>query len=193
MKTIRQITWSLTALLLVLLVACQPEEPSLEVMGSTSFDLESEGGSCSVSLTTNYAWDAQASDPWIHVSPTSGEKGSATLTILADANDTGKARSGAVTVNCQTLRQTIKISQKANLAQSLLIRHDNSSFSIPVLTGSGIQGKVNWGDGAEESYASSLQHTYSSAGSHLVTLQFNGATGFELKSIAGVSEIAMKF
>lgn len=193
MKTIRLITWSLTTLLLVLLVACQPEEPSLELAGSTSFNLEPEGGSCDVGLTTNYAWEAQASDPWIHVSPASGEKGSVTITIRADANDSGKVRSGAVTVTCQSIRQTIKISQKANLAQSLVVRHDNSTFSIPVLTGSGIQGKVNWGDGAEENYASSLQHTYSSVGSHTVTLQFNGATGFELKSIAGVSEIAMKF
>ena len=50
-------------------------------------------------------------------------------------------------------------------------------------------GIVKWGDGSEETYSSSLKHTYSSAGNHTVEINAAGAYGFKLASVAGVSEI----
>ncbi len=197
MKQIRFYTLFLTALLSVL-VSCDPVEPepepvpepdpSLQV-GSSSIDLGAEGGSQSVTLTANYDWSAKTTDSWLQVSPVSGQKGSASLTISADANNTGKARKGTVTVVCRSVNRTISVSQPANLAQSLVITHENTLFSIPVISGSGVTGKVSWGDGAEETYTTSLSHTYSSSGSHTVTIKLNGGTAFDLASIAGVKEI----
>jgi len=198
MKQIRYYTQFLAILLAAfLLTACpnpepeptpQPENPSLQVSAST-LDVSAEGGSQTVNLTSNYEWTAKASDSWIQVSPASGGKGSASLTIKADANNTGKARKGSVLLTCHSVSKvTITVNQAANLSQSLVIKHDNPSFAIPVISGSGVTGKVNWGDGAEENYSSSLNHTYSSSGSHTVTIKLNGGTSFDLK-LTGVSEV----
>lgn len=179
----------LAVLLAPVLMSCEKEEPSIDFGGSVSVEMPAEGGSTTVSLTTNYGWEASTADPWIQVSPASGMKGYATLTLRVLANDSGKARKGSVTVTCQTLNRGIQVSQQAKLTQSLVIKHDNPSFRIPSITGSGVTGKVDWGDGAEENYASSLFHNYASGGNHTVTIRLNGADAFELESVAGVTAI----
>ena len=60
-----------------------------------------------------------------------------------------------------------------------------------MLTGGNPYGKVLWGDGAEESYSSSLTHSYASAGSYTVTIKFTGSNAFEVATIAGIKEIDM--
>ena len=172
------------------LVSCNPEEPSI-ISDATSFESPSNGGSQSVSMTTNYEWTAKTSDPWLTVSPASGAKGTASFTIRAEANNSGAVRKGGVTVTCSTLNKSITVTQKPNMNQALIIKHTNSSFRVPSIKGNGFSGIVNWGDGAEENYSSSLSHTYSSSGSHILTIKSVGGTAFDLESIAGISEIDM--
>ena len=188
MKTSRILTFCLAALAIFAAASCQVE-PTMELDGSNSFEAGASGGSQSVKVTTNFDWSANASDPWIHVSPSSGSKGTANLTITADANDTGKDRSGSVTVTCGTITKTIRVTQAANLNQKLVFKHGNSTMTVPSISGSGVKGVVQWGDGAEENYSSSLSHTYSSSGSHTVTIALAGAGSFEFASLEGVTEI----
>lgn len=180
------------ALASFLLTACpspEPEpDPSLQVNPS-SVAAGPEGATQTISLTANYDWTAKASESWIQVSPASGSNGSASLTISIQPNTTGQARKGSVTVSCRSLTRTVSVSQAANLTQALVIKHTNASFRVPSFTGSGLTGKVQWGDGAEETYSSSLVHNYASGGSHTVTIQLNGGTGFDLGIITGVTEI----
>lgn len=189
MKAIRTIILLAAVAMATALLSCTPEEPVIDFPDVNSVDIAAEGGSQRVSFSTNYDWEASASDSWIQVSPASGKKGNASVSISVAGNDTGKARKGNVTINSSTLKKTISVNQAANLTQRLIIKHNNESFTSPVFSGSGIMGMINWGDGSEEAVSASLNHVYSSSGSHTVTVKMNGGTGFELSSIIGITEI----
>ena len=186
MRQIRILIFSLVAVLG--LMACEREDPSVN-FDNTKVEFPSQGGSQTVSVTTNYAWTATTSDPWLSVSPSSGDKGSATITVKAQANDRTTARKGSVTITCRDLTRSITVSQLPALDQSLVIKHTLGSFVLPTFTGSSMVGQVNWGDGAEETYSNGLKHDYASAGSHTVEIKTAGAYSFKLESVAGVTEL----
>lgn len=167
----------------------QQANPSIGYEGATTIEIDALGGSQTLSFSANYDWTAKASDAWIKVEPVSGNKGSFTLTVSAEVNNSGKDREGSVIVSCSTASTTIKVVQRANLNQSLSIMHENSSFRVPSFTGSGVIGKVSWGDGAEDTYSSSLVHSYAVSGSHTVTVKLCGGTGFDVASITGITSI----
>ena len=174
--------------MLPLLLSCQKEEPSI-TFDVYQLEMDDSGGSQTVSLTTNYSWTATASDPWLQLSPASGDRGTTTLTIRAEANNQSTTRKGTVTVTCRELIRGLTVSQIPQLSQTLVIKHTNNVFPLPSFTGSSMVGIVKWGDGSEETYNSSLKHTYSSAGNHTVEINAVGAYSFKLESVAGVTEI----
>ena len=178
----------LTVLLTPVLLSCDREEPSVD-FSVASLTLKAAGGSETVSLTTNYPWTATASDPWIQVSPTSGKKGTTSLSIRVDANDKSTVRKGSVTINCHDLTRSVSITQQPDLPQQLIIKHGNGSFTAPVFTGSSVTGTVKWGDGAEDAWRKGLSHTYSSPGTYMVETFTAGAISFKVESLTGVAEI----
>ena len=178
----------LAVLLAPVLISCEQEEPSVK-FDVTTIDLKSSGGSQSFSITTNYDWSATTSDPWLQVSPTSGKKGMATLTVSADANDRGTLRKGSVTIACRDITRSLTVNQQPDLPQTLVIKHGNASFKAPVFTGSSVSGTIFWGDGSEETYSNGRTHTYASAGNYSVEIKAAGAYSFKVESVAGVSEI----
>ena len=179
-----------SVLLSLLLFSCQREEPEMS-FDATSFDLPAEGGTVTVSLTTNYGWTATTSDPWIVVTPTSAKKGTTSVRIQVAANDRSTARKGTVSFDCHEMIRGVGISQMPNFDQELLIKHNLGSFTVPSFTGSSFAGTVNWGDGSEESYKYDLKHDYSvgSAAQYTVDIKCTGGYSFSLKSVAGISEI----
>lgn len=182
------IQFCLAAFLLPLFLACQREDPEVTFNVAT-VDMPYSGGSQTVSLTTNYDWTATTSDPWLQVSPSSGKKGVASLTLRAEANDKSTTRKATVTVTCRDLIRSVTVTQMPSLSQTLVIKHANASFQAPSFTGSSLSAIVKWGDGTEEKYSSSLTHSYSITGSHMVEINLAGAYSFTLASVAGVSEI----
>ncbi len=188
MKKMHLLIFAAAASLLFLLTACEKEDPSVTFDKST-LEMTDKGGTESVSMTANYDWTANTSDPWIQVSPTSGKKGTTTLTIRVDASDRSSARKGTVTISCRELTRGVAVNQLPHLSQSLRIKHTGNAFNIPVLSGSSLSAVVKWGDGSEEKYDKSLKHTYAAGGSHTIELQAAGALSFKLESVAGVSEI----
>ena len=182
------IQFCLAAFLLPLFLACQREDPEVTFNVAT-VDMPYSGGSKTVSLTTNYDWTATTSDPWLQVSPSSGKKGVASLTLRAEANDKSTTRKATVTVTCRDLIRSVTVTQMPSLSQTLVIKHANASFQAPSFTGSSLSAIVKWGDGTEEKYSSSLTHSYSTTGSHMVEINLAGAYSFTLASGAGVSEI----
>lgn len=167
----------------------QEDDTSLTGDGATTVEIPADGGSKTVSVSANHEWTAKASDSWINIEPTSGSGGSINLKISAEANTTGKAREGTVTVTCNSANLSYKVTQQPAMTQQLVIKHEGSTFRIPTITGNNLLGKVLWGDGAEETYSSSLTHDYSSSGSHTITVKLSGATSFEIASITGITEI----
>ena len=188
MKPIRILLLFLTVSLTPVLLSCEREEPSVD-LSVTTLDVQSDGGSQTVSLTTNYDWTATASDPWIQVSPTSGKKGMTNLNLRIEANDKSTSRKGSVTINCRDLTRAVTILQQPTLSQSLIIKHGNDTFAVPSLTGSSVSGRVKWGDGTEEFWRKGLTHTYSSPGTFVLEISIAGAISFKVESLARVAEI----
>ena len=188
MKQIRLLIIAMAVVLLPGLCACEREDPSIG-FDNKSLEMPEAGGTQTVVLTVNYPWTATTSDPWLQVSPAKGEKGTVTLSIKAEANDKGSSRKANVTVSCRDISRGVSVTQLPHLAQRLVIKHSNASFTVPSLTGSSLVGKVNWGDGQEETYKSGLKHDYASAGNHSVEIKTAGAISFKLESAAGVSEL----
>ncbi|MBQ6299448.1 MAG: BACON domain-containing protein [Bacteroidales bacterium] len=186
MKQIRILILSLAAVLGMM--ACEREDPSVD-FDNTKVEFPSQGGTKSVSVTTNYSWTATASDPWLSVSPASGDKGNANITVTAQANDRSTSRKGSVTITCRDLTRSITVTQLPSFDQVLVIKHTLGDFVLPSFTGSSMAGQVNWGDGAEETYSSGLKHSYTTAGSHTVEIKTAGAFSFKLESVAGVTEL----
>ena len=80
----------------------------------TSKTFTSSGGSQAVTITTSDSfceWTATESLDWINLSSTEG-MGSGTLTVQAAAN-TGKARSGTVTIVGRGFYESFSVSQQA--------------------------------------------------------------------------------
>lgn len=176
-------------LALLPLLSCEREEPEIN-FDMPTFDMAAEGGTVTVNLTTNYSWKATCSDPWLVVTPTSGKKGTSTVKIQVAANEKHGTRKGAVSFDCRDMVRAVNITQMPNFEQSLVIRHQSSSFTVPSMTGSSFAAMVYWGDGKEEAYRSGISHDYGqSAGSYSLEIKSTGAYTFSLKSVAGVSEI----
>lgn len=75
-----------------------------------------EGGTATVSFTAASSWTASVAntraDGWVSVSPTSGGKGEAVITITATSNDTPDERNATITLKCGSVTKNITLSQK---------------------------------------------------------------------------------
>ena len=75
------------------------QEPA-GVEGTTeTLEFEKEGGSKTISITADAAWEIKTSDSWITVEPSAGEAGSHTLSITTSENNSTSDRNGYVYVN----------------------------------------------------------------------------------------------
>ncbi len=97
--------------------ACQ-KAPFLTMTGVSSVEVSADGGSSSITFSTNRDWTVSCSENWIHVGPSSGTAAdgvSITAIVRCDANTTYDARSAAVTIKAEGLTQTFIVNQPANL------------------------------------------------------------------------------
>ena len=169
------------------LCACQHEDPEL-TLSTGQVTMLAEGGSSTVTVSSNYKWTASA-DPWITISPSSGEKGTATVSIQVAANTGSSNRKGAVTFVCESLTRSVTVSQAQAFNQRLTITHNLSTFVVPTLNGNGLTGRVDFGEGEKQSYAAGLKWNYSAGGTHKVVIESAGGTSLSMESIDGVSAI----
>lgn len=118
---------------LACIISCQKAAPEEEnvVFNPASITLSADGGSETVSLTANYDWTA-TKDVWINLSATSG-KGStspSSLTVSAEANETGADRSGVVTIKLpQGKTAKLTVSQAAVKAKTIASVADLKAFA----------------------------------------------------------------
>ena len=94
----------------------KPEEkPKVEIT-TTAPVLSQEGETASVTFTSSEAWTIDVAEgravSWCSVSPTSGSKGTNTLTIKTTANDTYDERSAKITIKAGTTTQSFAVTQK---------------------------------------------------------------------------------
>ena len=101
----------LSLLALVAIAACSNGESEEQggtqnkqelVLDTSSADFTSDGGSCTISFTTNGAWTAQIinshADEWCSVSPMSGDAGNSSITITAQPNNATEDRTATVVI-----------------------------------------------------------------------------------------------
>ena len=97
-----------------------PEEPAITFpTGSdTQPVFTTEGGTSTLTFTAKEAWTASVGEAdtraidWLTVSPTSGQAGTATLTISTEPNDTYDERNAAITLTSGGTRTTLTVTQK---------------------------------------------------------------------------------
>ena len=97
-----------------------PEEPTITFpTGSdTQPVFTTEGGTSTLTFTATEAWTASVGEAdtraidWLSVSPTSGQAGTATLTITTEPNDTYDERNAAITLTSGGTRTTLTVTQK---------------------------------------------------------------------------------
>ena len=99
-----------------------PPAPEPEISFPAGSDTQpvfaTEGGTSTLTFTASEAWTASVGEAntraidWLSVSPTSGQAGTATLTIQAEPNDTPDERNAAITLTCGNARETLTVTQK---------------------------------------------------------------------------------
>jgi len=99
----------------LLIVSCeQPQpEPAQKVTVSaspTSASFGKDGGTTTLSITSNGVWYARTDASWLKVTPTSGS-GNGSVTVTATAN-TGDARTGSVILETADSKVTVSVSQE---------------------------------------------------------------------------------
>ena len=94
----------------------KPEEkPKIELTTAAPVAPQ-EGGSATVTFTSTEAWTIDVTEgravSWCSVTPTSGSKGTNTLTITTTGNDTYDERNAKITIKAGATNQTFTITQK---------------------------------------------------------------------------------
>lgn len=79
-----------------------------------------------------------------------------------------------------------------SLYHSFVVRHTNTTYAAPLVTGPYTSTTINWGDGQSEEYDKSLTHTYTSGGEHAVEISGSSIVSFELANIKGVTKLELK-
>ena len=94
----------------------KPEEKPKIELTSTAPVLPQEGGTATVTFTSTDSWTIDVTEgravSWCDVSPTSGSKGTNSLTIETAANDTYDERNAKVTIKTGTITQSFVVTQK---------------------------------------------------------------------------------
>ena len=95
----------------------QPDELSVyspDGKRLASIELKGSAASTALNLYSSAKWTARVSAGWITLSPSSGDKGSRTLTLAVTANDQESERSGSIDFFCdETKMRTVSVKQSA--------------------------------------------------------------------------------
>ena len=101
------------AAVMLLLVSCDKPEPEKETVtvsvSPVSLSFPTEGGTETISVTSNGLWYAKAEGSWLILSATSGS-GNGSIQVTASAN-AGDARNGQVIFETADNKTTVNVSQ----------------------------------------------------------------------------------
>lgn len=115
MKKLYTYLSALAAMILVT-ISCQ-QAPILTINGNRSFSFTKDGGTQTISFTTNRDWKVSSSESWCRISQSSGSAsdGSIQVTITCDPNSTYDTRKCTITVSNSELMESLTVSQETNL------------------------------------------------------------------------------
>lgn len=80
----------------------------------TSLSFSADGDSKNISVTTNFTWETISKPSWITISPSSGTKGTTTLSVTASQSTSSTSRTGTITFGkSSSATVSITVSQAA--------------------------------------------------------------------------------
>lgn len=107
------------------------EKETWLTVSPTSVSMQKNGGSQTISVTSNNVWTASSNQSWCSLSKTSGT-GNGSFTINASSNSTIYSRNATVTIKAGDKTRTVSVSQEENISITL----SSYSLSIYYLVGS---------------------------------------------------------
>lgn len=115
--------------LLCLCCSCA-KEPLLVLDSPEAISFNEQGGTRTVSFSTNHDWEATSSSEWLKVSPQKGRKtdGEVSITLTCDPNAEDEARNAVVTIRSKDVTKTVNVTQ--NPRQGILVLEKQSSYSL---------------------------------------------------------------
>ncbi len=126
--------------------------PEINVASGQSLSLviSDEGGSETISFTTNKGWVATVAHPWLKLSQNQGAAGNATITVTASPNPDFEERSTTVTIKCETVTTAVKVTQKQKgalilSASSIPVSDEGETISITLKANSAVTANVTKG------------------------------------------------
>ena len=170
-----------------------PEEPAITFpTGSdTQPVFTTEGGTSTLTFTATESWTASVGEAdtraidWLSVSPTSGQAGTATLTITTEPNDTYDERNAAITLTSGGTRTTLTVTQKQRDALTVTsnkveLEATGGAFTIE------LQANVSVNYEIEESAKAWLTPASDTRALTTTTLHFQAAPNEDLQPRQGI-------
>ena len=172
-----------------------PPVPEPEISFPAGSDTQpvfaTEGGTSTLTFTASEAWTASVGEAntraidWLSISPTSGQAGTATLTIQAEPNDTPDERNAAITLTCGNARETLTVTQKQKDALTVTsnkieLEAEGGDFAIE------LQANVSVTYEIAEDAQSWLTPASDTRALTTTTLRFHAATNEDLQPRQGV-------
>ena len=128
-----------TVLVAALAVSCKKEVPvdSVTITSDAPGVVSVEGGVVSITINSNVAWTAKASESWITLSPASGQAGNVTVKASVLKNDTTDERSAVVTFTAGTASSSVTVKQSQKDAMEIkdtefTVEAEGGVIEIPV-------------------------------------------------------------
>ena len=171
---------------LLLVVGCHkpvpaPEpEPDRVESAKKSFELSYEAQTLELKFDTNTDYSFDISAEWIKPEEGSRSKGmkSYTARFAVEENNTKEERVAYILILAGEAQQIV----------TLQLDHTNTKLLSPTWRGEVVTGNINWGDGAEQSYAEGASHSFSGS-EHKTLFDMRGATGFKIEQIDNIDNI----
>ena len=150
-----------------------------------------EGGTSALTFTATEAWTASVGEAdtraidWLTVSPTSGQAGTATLTITTEPNNTYDERNAAITLTSGGTRKTLTVTQKQRDALTVTsnkveLEATGGDFAIE------LQANVSVSYEIEESAKAWLTPASDTRALTTTTLHFQAAANEDLQPRQGI-------
>ena len=117
-----------------------PAPKQLTVTAAPTDSVADSGGTVTLTINSDTAWSASSNAIWAVVSPTSGPKGTGSVTVTVAANTTSSPRTATIEVyatDSAALKQTITINQKAQAPATIAVTGVSLDKSNETLTASG--------------------------------------------------------
>ena len=170
-----------------------PAPKQLTVTAAPTDSVADSGGTVTLTINSDTAWSASSNAIWAVVSPTSGPKGTGSVTVTVAANTTSSPRTATIEVyatDSADLKQTITINQKAQAPATIAVTGVSLDKSNETLTTSGAT--LSLTATVAPTNASNQSVTWESSAPGVASVSGSGLTATVTPVTAGSATISVK-